>query len=142
MRSWKPGWKLKELQDGAAVRVMWFTEGDEDAKYANAVVRGGLPYSRVTGQCFAEEAHGGICAFTVDVEPGGEECVPGQDPSRFEAVRLQPEGWVVLTPWISTLDGHLYRAHAWRSYSLAVGWNEAQREAEHIAAQLNAVMES
>ena len=51
----------------------------------------------------------------------------------FEAVRLVPEGWVVLTPWITTPDGHWWRLHL----SSPGHDKEAEQWARHMASQLN-----
>ena len=63
------------------------------------------------------------------------------DPSRppgghgFEAVRIAPEGWVCLAPWIQTIEGHW-----WRPQIAMIGglWGQsAEAFAEHLAQALN-----
>ena len=48
----------------------------------------------------------------------------------FEAIRLTPEGWTVLSPWVKALDGKEYRQHCGE-----FGRDEVL--AKYIAAQLN-----
>lgn len=60
--------------------------------------------------------------------PGGTE---------FEAVRIAPEGWVVLAPWVTNPDGYWFRPHV----AGAEGWSRGAEEwARHIADQINAAM--
>ena len=54
-------------------------------------------------------------------------------PELFEAKFLMPEGWMVLTPWISTPDDYKYRAHI-----LVRGYGrEAEVECRRFADGLN-----
>ncbi len=67
--------------------------------------------------------------MTSERPPGGH---------RFEAVRVAPEGWLVLAPWIQNEDGYWYRPHI----DARGGHDERTREwAEYIAAAINAAME-
>jgi hypothetical protein len=50
--------------------------------------------------------------------------------SRFSAVHLTPEGWVVLSPWITTKAGDPFRLHCCHC-------GDDWEAAEHIANQLN-----
>jgi len=57
--------------------------------------------------------------------------------TKFEAVRLFPEGWVVLSPWVTTVDGYWYRQHIVQAG--AGSHSEERREfCEHLERQLNA----
>ena len=58
------------------------------------------------------------------------------DNRRFVAVFL-PEGWVTLSPWIKTQDGHWYR-HTIANWGM--GSAEQEVLAKHLAEQLNAYL--
>lgn len=57
----------------------------------------------------------------------------------FVATILYPEGWMVLSPWIETVDGHRYRHHI-APHVHGRGRYDREREAKHLAAQLNAAV--
>jgi hypothetical protein len=55
--------------------------------------------------------------------------------SRFSAIKMNPEGWVVLSPWIKSQAGELFRLHCCQC-------GQNQSLAEHLADQLNAANDS
>ena len=69
------------------------------------------------------------------VEPADSE--PPSGGTQFEAVRLFPEGWVVLSPWVTTVDGYWYRHHVVQAGTGSHS-RERQEFCEHLARQLNA----
>lgn len=55
---------------------------------------------------------------------------------QFEAAQIAPCGWLCLTPWIQTPDGHW-----WRANIEGYGHSDKAREwAEHVAEQINRAM--
>ena len=58
------------------------------------------------------------------------------DPSGkiFIAMMLHPEGWVVLSPWIKSLNGDYYRHHV---QNFGSGSLLNKEMAEHLASELN-----
>lgn len=63
--------------------------------------------------------------------PPGGDC--------FEAVMIAPEGWLVLSPWIRTEDGHWWRAHIYL-YGHEGGTVRHREHAEHMAREINKAM--
>ena len=60
--------------------------------------------------------------------PGGTE---------FEAAQCDPDGWLVLAPWVQTPDGYWWRPHL----DLSPNYSSKHREfAEHYARAINAAM--
>lgn len=55
---------------------------------------------------------------------------------QFDAVLLHPEGWVVLSPWVTTPEGHPFRLHI--TVAPASHDSACREWCEHIAGQLNA----
>lgn len=55
----------------------------------------------------------------------------------FEAVRIAPEGWRCLTPWIQTPEGSWWRAHIAGCERYG---EESRQWAQHMAEQLNRAM--
>jgi len=54
--------------------------------------------------------------------------------NKFIAIRLHPEGWVVLSPWIKTIDGKITYKHHISHYG---DHYFAKEMAEHLANELN-----
>ena len=55
----------------------------------------------------------------------------------FEAVRMDPEGWTCLAPWVQTPEGAWWRPHVAGCHGW--GW-ESQEWANHMAKVLNAAV--
>lgn len=55
----------------------------------------------------------------------------------FEAVCIQPEGWLVLAPWVQTPDGYWWRPHLELQMRSD---GESKRFAEHYARAINVAM--
>lgn len=55
----------------------------------------------------------------------------------FEAVRIAPDGWLCLAPWVQTPDGHWWRPHI----EGCQNYGEVSRKwAEHMATAINEAM--
>ena len=59
---------------------------------------------------------------------------------RFEATLIYPAGWVVLSPWICTIDGHWYRHHVADPFGSSGIGEVARDHAQHLATELNALL--
>lgn len=54
----------------------------------------------------------------------------------FECVRVSPDGWLVLAPWVQTVEGHWWRPHL-DAYGVHQFGDDARIWGEHLAQHIN-----